>query len=187
MKKETVMKYVHLFGIPVLTAVLGLILLVNPDSATALVSKIIGWVLVVIGAGKAISMANRRGSAVGGWIFAAACVILGVFLLNNPLILAEALGRFLGTMLAIRGGLDLARALKLKNAGGSYMIPLALAVLTFAAGAVLALLPLTLTRTIMRLCGLVAAIVGAINIAEKFREVKYLEEGSDPNIIDADE
>lgn len=188
MKKERIIKLAKLLLVPVLVTLAGLILLVNPDSATALASQLIGWVLVIIGAAKAISMADRRYyHTVGGWIWAAAAITLGIFILKNPLILAEALGRCLGLFLLIWGAQDLVRVLKSRRSGNAQPLPLILAIITLTAGIVLALLPLTLTRTIIRLCGIVALIVGIVNILEKLREVKLLEEGVDPNIIDADE
>lgn len=187
MNQERLKMLVKQFALPVLMTLLGLILLVNPDSAAALAAKIIGWVLVIIGAIKAISMADRNHyHTAGGWIYAACCVVLGVFILKNPLILAEAIGRMLGMLLAIRGVQDIADALKQKKAGYPYRGELVLAVITLAAGVVLAVLPLTLTRTILSLCGLVAAVIGIVNILEKIRELR-LPAGRGPDIIDADE
>ena len=179
MKKETVMKYASLFGIPVLTTVIGLILLANPDSATALVTKMIGWLLVIGGAVKAISAANRGSGTPGKWIWAAVGIILGVVVLKNPLWLAQVIGRFIGIILVIEGGSDLKKSVHRKAK--------ILAIITLAAGAVLILTPMSLIRTILRLCGAVVTVIGIVNILEKFQEMKLLEAGSDPNIIDADE
>lgn len=184
MKQERIMEYLKLIAIPGLVTVLGLILSVNPDSATVLVAKVIGWVLVIFGAVKAVSIATSSmaakttGTAVG-WIWAAAAVILGVLILNDPLLLAESIGRFLGILLVVRGGSDLKKSAHQKAR--------TLAIVTLAVGIVLILMPMTLTRAILRLCGLVVAVIGIVNIVEKLQEMKLLEEGSNPNIIDADE
>lgn len=174
------MKYIHTFGIPVLTAVLGLILLVNPDSATTLISKIIGWLLIAGGAIAAISMADR-GARSGPirWIAAAIGVILGIVVLRKPLLLAEGIGRFLGILLVIRGGSDLKES---HHRDGRI-----LAVITLIIGAVLILMPMTFTRTILRLCGMVVTVLGIVSILEKLREIKLLDSGEKPKIIDADE
>ena len=180
MKKEAVMKYVNLLGIPVLTAVLGLILLLNPDSATALIARIIGWLLIIGGAVTAISMADRNArSRAGRWIAAAIGVILGIVVLKRPLLLAESLGRFMGVLLVIRGGSDLRES---HHRDGRI-----LAIITLIVGAVLILVPMTFTRTILRLCGMIVAVLGIVSIAEKIREMKLLEDGRRPDIIDADE
>lgn len=178
MKKERIGQLLDLVGIPVLVTVLGLILLFNPDSAAALVAKIIGWILVIGGAGKAISMAGKSSGA-RGWAGAAICIILGVVLLKRPLWMAESCGRILGILLVARGFHDLRKS--------NFQKAKVLAVVTMVAGAVLILTPLSLTRTLMRLAGMVVAVIGAINIVEKLQEMKLLEAGGDPNIIDADE
>lgn len=178
MKKERIWELLNLVGIPALATVLGLILMFNPDSAAALVAKIVGWLLVIGGAGKAISMAGKPSRPLG-WIGAAVCVILGVVLLRYPMLLAEGIGRFLGLLLVIRGASDL-RHSNLQKAK-------ILAIVTIVVGAVLLLMPLTLTRTVLRLCGVVVAVIGVINIVEKLQEMKLLESGSEQKIIDADE
>lgn len=188
MDKNRIKALLSQFGVPVLITALGLILMAAPDSATALVTTIIGWVLVVLGAGKAITMANRRGSSsVAGWLVAAAGVVLGVFLLKNPLIIAEAIGRLLGIILAVRGIQDISDALKLKSAGCGGKGSLILGIVMLAVGALLALLPMTLTRTLLRLCGLVVVIIGGADLVEKLRQRRLPPSGGDPNIIDADE
>ena len=179
MKKDKLMDILNLLGIPVLTAVLGLILLLSPDTATVLVTKIIGWILVVCGAGKAISMATRHAGTVGGWIWAAAGVVLGVGILSNPLILAESLGRLIGILLVIRALSDRRNSV---TKGGK-----TISMVTLIVGAILFLMPMTLTRTILRLCGLVIAIIGIANAAQVLRGTKKLESGEKPKIIDADE
>ena len=179
MKKDKLMDILNLLGVPVLTAVLGLILLLSPDTATVLVTKIIGWILVVCGAGKAISMATRHTGTVGGWIWAAIGVVLGVGILSNPLILAESLGRLIGILLVIRALSDRRNSVTQSSK--------TISMVTLIVGAVLFLMPMTLTRTILRLCGLVIVIIGIVNILEALRTTKRLESGEKKRIIDADE
>ena len=86
---------------PVILILLGLILLISPDSASALVANILGWVLVVaaIGCGIAalVSPAKRFGKVASAIIFAAA----GGWLRAHPLMLAATIGRFCGLFLWI--------------------------------------------------------------------------------------
>lgn len=178
MKKERLGQLLNLIGIPALATVLGLILLFNPDSATALAAKIVGWLLVIGGAGKAISMAGKPVRTTS-WIAPAICVILGVVILRYPMLLAEGIGRFLGVLLVGKGASDLRHS--------NFQKAKVLAIITIVVGAVLILTPLSLTRTLLRLCGVVVAVIGAVNIVEKLQELKLLEQGGDPNIIDADE
>ena len=180
MKKATFMKYVNLLGIPTLTAVLGLILAANPDSAAALITKLMGWLLILGGAVKAVFMADRNSaSRPSGWILVAVGIGLGILLLKRPLLLARGLGSFMGILLVIRGGSDLRESTR---KGGKL-----LSVATMAVGAILIAMPMSLTRTILRLCGIVVAVVSILSIAEKLREMKLLEDGGKPPVIDADD
>ena len=53
--KDTILSVIRLIATPVLLMVLGLILLIHPDSASALVAQILGWVLLIAGVVFAVS------------------------------------------------------------------------------------------------------------------------------------
>ena len=64
MKKEDIFAKIRVFLAPVLVILLGLTLLFNPDSASALISRIIGGVLGLIAIGFGISaIASSQGRA----------------------------------------------------------------------------------------------------------------------------
>lgn len=164
-------------GIHILTVLAGLILLVNPDGATALVTKILGWVLVIAGSLRlVIPTVMKQPIPLGGWIINGFLIIAGVVLLAKPLILANFIGLFFGVCILLEG-------LRSLFSGGSRT----LAVITIAVGAVLILIPRTLVQTVLGLCGIVMIIIGVMNILGRLRAVKRLEEARDPNIIDADQ
>lgn len=185
MKKQRIMELIGHLLVPGLITALGLILAVNPDSATALVSSIIGWTLILIGAEKAIGKLRGR-KVYGGWLLTFVCCFMGLFIVLQPLALAQILGRVLGILLIIRGVGDLKDATMDKEAGLPYRRAMVLALITAGAGFVLAALPLTLTRTVLRLCGLAVASIGTVNLLDKLQNKQKLESGN-PNIIDADE
>ena len=54
-----------------------------------------------------------------------------------------------------------------------------------AGGVVLVVLPMTVSRWVFSLCGLVMTIVGVVMLLERLKERKFLDDGGDPNIIDA--
>ena len=185
MKKERILELIPQILVPGLITILGLILMANPDSATVLVSSIIGWALILIGAEKAIGKLRGR-KVYGGWLLTFVCCFLGLFIVIQPLALAQILGRAVGIVLIIRGVGDLKDATMAKEAGRPYKRAQILALVTAGIGFILAALPLTLTRTVLRLCGLVVAAIGTVNILEKLQGKKQIDAG-DPNIIDADE
>lgn len=177
MKKHDILPVLYQLASPLALILLGLILLVSPDTAAVLISRIIGWGFFAVGIGFGIAALVSRGGDVGKIIAAAACIGLGSFLTAHPLWLARWIGRVLGILLMLRGGRDFFQS-RLRE--GKFL-SLVCAVL----GVVLTVLPMTVSRWVFSLCGLVMVAVGVVMVLERLKERKYLEGGDDPNIIDA--
>lgn len=152
----------------------GLILTFNPEGATAWVTQLLGWALVIICAGKLIMLAVGDRLHWGRDAFySGACLCVGVILLAKPMIVANLIGRTIGIILLVWG-------VGAIREGRSRLT----AVLTILAGLVLVCIPATLTNTLLSLCGIVMTITAVANILSSVQEHKRLEKG-DPNIIDA--
>ena len=177
MNTKKIEKFIQNFGLQALTIAAGLILLLNPDGATALVTKIIGWGLVIGAAIRLIRLATTDRLRWGMDAFlTGAALCLGVILLARPLILADLIGRFFGILLLMEG-------LRNLRAGGLRLG----AVLTTLAGLLLMFIPRTLTNTLLGVCGIVLVFIGIVNLVEQLRDVKRLRSGSAPaGIIDAE-
>ena len=163
---------------PVLIMVLGLILLVSPDSASALIAKIIGWVLIALAAGSGIAaLVSPQGR---GWKVAVSIIfaLCGGWLHTHPLLLASAIGRFCGIFLTIEGfqGISYNR-----SRGRRFLLP----GITTLLGLTLFAMPMSISRFVFSLCGLVVLIVGICMLLDNLRPGKRLDEPKDPNIIDA--
>ena len=188
MNKDRVKQIIRLYAWPVVLAVLGLILVFSPDTASALIAKILGWILIAIGTAAAIgAVLGASYERVRLIVFAVLCLGVGIFVVSFPLVLAEALGRFFGIFLTIQGISGIRKAVQRKNADLPYQYSMISAVVTLAAGIILALLPLTLSRIILNICGLVLIVISVVNIVGVYQEQKALEAGGRPDIIDADE
>ena len=163
---------------PVVLLLLGLVLAVNPDSASALIAKLLGWLLALIGAGFGITaLVSPQGRA--GKVFAAiALAVAGGWLVNNPLALAAWIGRFIGILLLVNGISDFGTARRCGMKPGFSLISILL-------GIILLLLPMTASRLLFRLCGLVVAGVGVVMLLSRLKGRPRLQEPEDPNIIDA--
>lgn len=177
MNKEKVMYLIGRLWAPVALMVLGLVLLFNPDSASALISRLLGWLLIAIAIGFGIAALTSETGKVGKGIAAAVLAVVGGWLTNNPLALAAWIGRFIGVLLVIDGVQDIAQARKL---GERFLLPL----IVTAVGAVLILLPLTTTRLVFSLCGVVVLIIGVVMFLNRLRGNKQLKGGSS-DIVDA--
>ena len=167
--------YVNLLGTPVLTAAAGLVLLVNPAGATALLTRAIGWLLAIGAAIRLIGLASSNQLRWGRSAFFTGAILgLGVILLAKPMILGTFIGRFIGLLLVIEGVRNLKDGVDLRD------------ILSIAAGAVLWIMPQTLTNAVLSIVGIVLLVLGVINILGRLRKAKYLNQGSTPGIIDAD-
>ena len=155
----------------------GLVLTFNPEGATVLVTKLVGWALVVICAAKLIKLAVGDRLHWGRDAFySGACIAVGVILLAKPMIIANLIGRTIGIILMVWG-------LSAMKDGHSKLT----AVITVAAGLALVCIPASLTNALLALCGIIMVAIAVMNIVSTIRERKRIEGREDPNIIDAAE
>lgn len=177
MTKQEILSLVKLLLAPVLVILLGLILIINPDSATALISKILGGILILMAIGTGISAIFNERGRVGKGIFAVILAVAGGWLNSNPLALAAWIGRIIGVLLVIDGVQDI---LELRKQGKSFLLPLIVTVI----GAVLVLMPMTTSRLVFALCGVVVLLVGVAMLLDRLKSKPRLKSGGD--IIDAE-
>ena len=163
---------------PVLLILLGLILLVSPDSASALIARLLGWLLglaaICFGIAALVSPHARPGKVFAAIVLA----MIGGTLARNPLILATWIGRFIGILLLLNA---LSDAFTIRRIGLRPGFSLVTAVI----GVVLIVLPLTASRLLFSLCGAAAMLVGIVMLISRIKGHRILDEPGDPNIIDA--
>lgn len=169
----------RLCWVQLLMILCGAVLVFFPDSAVALATKVLAWILVIVGIFRVIGNLNDRQKDMGDWVFALLFLLAGFYMIANPLSITNLIGRIFGLVLILQGAKDLKGSVH-----GSAKI---LSLVTLIAGIVLFLLPKTLINTVLGLAGLVLIVIGAINMIDKLRHGNRLTDGSDPNIIDADE
>ena len=177
MKNNPFSDMVYRLASPVAVTLLGLLLTVNPDSASVLIARILGWMLTLVAIGFGVAALLDREHALRKGIIAVAFACVGGILSANPLLLAAWIGRVIGALIAIRGIRDL-------MISGSYGYSKTLALITTAVGALLVVLPMTTSRLVFSLCGLVVLFIGIGMLVDRIRNRKYLDKGDD-NIIDA--
>jgi len=170
MKHMKFSEAVNQFGMPATMILLGLILLLVPDSASVIIAYLIGGILTLGGIVFAIGALLDRSVSKGFW--ALVCLGLGSMLAGNPLLLARNLGRFLGILLAVEGGDCLRKGNRIFG------------IVILVAAVALILSPMALSRLVFSLCGLVVLFIGIGMLADRIKNRKYLPKGDD-NIIDA--
>ena len=179
MDMNRIKQVLKLCWLELLMILCGAVLVLFPNSAVALATKALAWILVIVGVFRVIGNLNSRGKDLSDWIFAALFLLAGFYMIANPLSISNLIGRIFGVFMILQG---------LKNLKGSvYGSAKVLSTVTLIAGIVLLLLPKTLINTILGFAGLVLIVIGAINLIDKLRHGNRITDGSDPNIIDADE
>ena len=177
MKKNSVLDMLYQLASPVAVILLGLLLTVNPDSASILIARILGWGLSAIAIGFGIAALldpdHRIRKAITSVLFACA----GGTLAARPLLLVAWIGRLIGLLIAIRGFRDL-------MISGRYGYSRILALITAGVGTLLVVLPMTTSRLVFSLCGLVVLFIGVGMLVDRLKHRKRLS-GGDRNIIDA--
>lgn len=176
MKKHQISEIVARFATPVALVALGLVLLFCPDMASALISKVAGWGLMLAGIVVAVAIVVDSNWAVSRILTALACMLLGRWLMTHPLAWAAWGGRIVGVLLLLRGIRDFTQSVLPQGR--------VLSVVTALLGVMLILLPMTASRLVFSLCGIVILAVGAGMFVERIWERRN-GEGDDPNIIDA--
>ena len=176
MKKTDILELVNQFAMPVLLMALGVILLLNPDSAAIVIARLLGWVLSMAGVGYGIyALVGSRQKRTTRIVTAAVCLILGSVLLANPLILARNISRVLGVMLAME-----AVQIFWKDSGSKMM-----GTLTMVGAIILVLAPMAASRLVFSLCGLILLCIGGAQLLDKLRRRKLGRGKDKPDIIDA--
>ncbi len=165
---------------PVALIALGLVLLLSPDTVSALLSRLAGWGLTAAGFILALmALLGDRSRWVRRAVTAGVLTVLGVWLKEHPLAIAAWAGRLVGILLLIQGLPD---AIASWKAGA---LDRRATVLTVV-GAVLLMMPMTTSRVLISLGGVALIGIGIALLVDRLRYREPLEAGR-PDIIDADE
>ena len=167
----------------ILMIVFGAVLVMNPDSASAMVSAILGWGLFVIGAVLVVGgfLDGRDGGSIGqGVLF----LLVGSWLRRNPLMIAKVVGVLLGLTAVQHGWRALENAQRSKRNGGFWVPGAVLAAVELLVGVRLIFSPLSVSRVVLTIAGIAMVVCGVWELISRNREKKYIP--GTPNIIDAD-
>ena len=183
MRKFDWRSLLRLQGGSVLMIVCGAILTVSPDSASVLISAVLGWLLIAVGVGLLL-VGFLGGMEIVTIIQGAFLLVAGGWLHRNPLMIASVLGWVLGVVALSQGWRKGMRAWHAKLYGGFWVWHAAVAAVELLAGLVLIFTPLSLSRLLTTLAGIFMVICGAADLVASWKDGRYLD-GPD-NIIDAD-
>lgn len=176
MKKEKALYLLERLSLPVLLCAVGLVLLLTPDTASALVGKVAGIGLAVVGGLYLVDCLSSKLDTGKKLAVSLACLAAAGWLLSHPLGLAAWIGRLVGVFFVIRGIASLIEARQLGQ-------KLTWSLVTTLAGALLIVSPMITSRLVLNALGLVLLLAGIAQVVARLGEQKRLE-GPDDTIID---
>ncbi len=153
----------------ILLIVVGLVLIFLPGTTLALLTKVLGGLVVFAGVAAIISgifskkknVLTKNSSLVAGIIIA----VVGMWILMNPAFFESIIPVIAGVIVLISGLGNLGEALSLgKSNYGNWWIALILAVLTILVGAFLLFRPLTAMAYVVQIIGGALVYNGASNL-----------------------
>lgn len=122
----------------IIFAILGFIMIKNPEGTINVISKIIGLTILLIGIEQIISylLFNGNGDLFNyDLIYGIIAIIIGVLIMVYSSVFANIVGIVIGIWIAYEAAIKMLLSLKLKNAGvSSWLVMLALSAITLLAG-----------------------------------------------------
>ena len=171
-------------GGSILTILCGVILVLKPDTASALLAAVAGWALIAVGV--AALIAGFAGDFGAGSVVTGAVLLLaGAWLHRNPLMIASVLGFVVGFLVLRQGIRAMKNAQYSKRNGGLWIPGAVLAVVEAMIGVRLMLSPMSISRLVLSIVGVVLIVIGVCNLGAHYRSIRYIPEPG--GIIDADE
>jgi len=148
----------NILGSALLCVILGIVLVIYPNTSLALVCRAVGVIVLITGAGFLLS--HIRGG-IFSWfykldlILGVLFVILGGYILLNPLGLLSMIPIVFGVLLIYHGISDLGQALELrKYEADRWWISIIIAVITIALGILIMKNPFDTIDMLMRIIGI---------------------------------
>ena len=162
----------------VLTCALGLLLALRPGLSLFLIGRLVGATMVVFGVVKLVGYFAKdlyRLAFQFDLAFGILLITVGAILLAKPLGTAGLLCAALGVVLLADGLLRVQTALDARRFGlNTWWLMLALAVITGAVGALLALCPATGAEALTQLLGISLLAEGALNLCVAVCAIKIV-------------
>ena len=168
----------------VLMIVFGALLAMNPDIASAMVSTVLGWVIIAAGVAMLIT-GFTAGQNVGSIVIGAILLIAGSWLHRHPMMIASVLGVILGIVVLKQGWQASKDAQRIKRGGGMWIPGAVLAVAQLLVGVRLIFSPLSISRLVLTVAGIAMVVCGVCNLVAYHKSTQYIPGAG--HIIDADE
>lgn len=148
--------------------VLGVLILANPGATTAFIASLVGWAILVAGAGTVVYnlfLNENRNSKVGLVVVGALMVALGFVIIRRPSLFVSYLFVFLGLTVALNGVGDLMRA---SGGGSRNNVGLGIGVLSLIAGVAIVAAPFVAASMVTSIVGIALVVNGISELVAAF-------------------
>ncbi len=165
---------------PVVMVVIGLLFVLFPGSAISATGKLVGIVLVVVGAFIGCSLMATFTPIMAG--LAVCLVVLGIISIAAPGMVAGMILKVIGVLILIHAVIRLMDAYKVKSEVKSFKFYLSIDMFSLAVGILLVFVPHLVANWVVIVVGIVLLVSGLSNIVSSFKlygEGRYLENDKD--------
>lgn len=167
---------------------LGVLLFLRPDFGSSIVTTVLGWVLIGVGAvGIVTCILSWPVLGFGQILLSVGMAAFGVFVLIRPDLLTKIIFAAVGIYLVLQGGGNLLEGFKLKKLGYSSIPSMVLAAVLLILGLLMVFCPGLVQNWIMMVLGGIMIACGLSNLVFRTLAVKKLRQPKDDNVVDADD
>lgn len=166
----------ELILMPLVSIVLGIYLILQPNTATVAICSLIGWLVLLAGAAGAVNaLTFQRATFMTSPLLplSIAGIMVGLFFITRPYTLMEIVGLIICVFLMIQGMTNIQTSVNRKRWGDSlWWLPLAIGIVCVVLGIYALFAPGASTALMMRVAGIMLAFSGIVNMIAVFMITK---------------
>lgn len=160
----------------IIFAILGVVMILNPEATIEIVASVLGITIIVIGAEKIISYFVLKGNLDFfnyELIYGIIAILFGILIMTHSATFAAIVRIIIGIWIAYAGLIKINMSLKLKSAGiKSWAVVLTLSIISLLAGI---LVMFTNTSSIVIITAVVMIIYAVADVIDEFIFMKNLD------------
>lgn len=157
-----------MFILGIITAVIGVLIVANPDSSATMIIRIIGIILLVLGVIAIISgqVEKKKGFvSYGDLVIGIFAIVFGILLLASPATFAQFIGFIFGIFIAVQGINDIIQAFTIRKLRDpKWAGPLLVGVICIVLAAIMIFNPFDTFKALMIMIGVSLIIDGVTEI-----------------------
>lgn len=163
----------------VLTIIMGIALIANPNAAALTICRLLGWIILLSGAVSVVFYlrGSRSFWETSGLVLAVAGILLGIFIIRTPGIIVKFLGYLMAGILLIHGINDVRESFEIKAyQDQQWLIALVLGLINILFGALIVWNPFSSATVLMTIIGVALVYDGATDLLIVLRAARFVKE-----------